>query len=70
MSIAGYFSKRDFKELRMPKPGESTETRDTLSILYEGAVLTGQKSVEQAQREDAIHAAERPGVLQHIYAPR
>jgi hypothetical protein len=54
MSIAGYFCKRG-SELRMPK------TEDSLGIRYEGAVLTGEKSVEQRQRDDAIRAISHSG---------
>jgi hypothetical protein len=50
MSIAGYFSKRGYAELRMPK------TRNDLGIQYQGPVLTGEKSVEQQQRDDALRA--------------
>jgi len=45
MSIAGYFSKRGYTELRMPKE------KDALGIQFEGPVLTGEKSVEQQQRD-------------------
>jgi hypothetical protein len=50
MSIAGYFSKRGDTELRMPKE------KDALRIQFEGPVLTGEKSVEQQQRDAAIRA--------------
>jgi hypothetical protein len=61
MSIAGYLSSRYNPELRMPKSGEHASNRgdtqkDTLSIRYEGPVLTGEKSVEQRQRDVGIHA--------------
>ena len=49
MSIAGYFARRS-AELRMPK------TVDSLNISFEGSVLTGRKSVEEAQRAEAIAA--------------
>ena len=54
MSIAGYLSSRNKTELRMPKSGESASNQgtDTLSIRYSGPVLTGEKSVEQQQRDD------------------
>jgi hypothetical protein len=67
MSIAGYLSSRNNTELRMPKSGESASTRgkdtqnDTLSIRYEGPVLTGEKSVEQQQRDDVIRATSHHG---------
>ena len=48
MSIAGYFSKRGYAELRMPK------TKNDLGIQFEGPVLTGEKSVEHQQREAAV----------------
>jgi hypothetical protein len=61
MSVAGYLSSRYNPELRMPKSGEHASNRgdtqkDTLSIRYEGPVLTGEKSVEQRQRDVGIHA--------------
>jgi hypothetical protein len=39
----------------MPKSGESASNqgKDTLSIRYSGPVLTGEKSVEQQQLDDA-----------------
>ncbi|HEX4135259.1 MAG TPA: hypothetical protein VHY84_11660 [Bryobacteraceae bacterium] len=37
------------------------KTQDSLGIRYEGAVLTGEKSVEQEQRDDAIRAISHPG---------
>jgi hypothetical protein len=46
MSIAGYFSKRT-RELRMPR-------KDSLGIDFEGAVLTGEKSLQHRQCEEAI----------------
>jgi hypothetical protein len=49
MSIAGYFQKRT-NPLRMPT------SRDSTGIRYDGPVLTGRKSVEQAQRDDQIRA--------------
>jgi hypothetical protein len=68
MSIAGYLSSRYNPELRMPKTGESASNggkdtqRDTLSVRYEGPVLTGEKSVEQ-QRDDVIRATSHCGQL-------
>jgi hypothetical protein len=56
MSIAGYLIKRGNTELRMPKSGEPGKGNAGPSIRYEGPVLTGQKSVEQEQRDDAIRA--------------
>jgi hypothetical protein len=49
MSISGYFVPRSV-ELRMPK------TADSLNISFEGSVLTGRKSVKEAQRDEAIAA--------------
>ena len=48
MSIAGYFGRT--RELRMPK------TPSPQGIGFEGEVLTGQKSVEEKQRHEAILA--------------
>jgi hypothetical protein len=59
MCIAGYFLKRRH-ELRMPK------NRDSLGIRFDGSVLTGQKSVEFAQREQEISVQSEPGVLDGI----
>jgi hypothetical protein len=55
MSIAGYLSSRNKTELRMPKSGQSASNqgKDTLSIRYSGPVLTGEKSVEKQQLDDA-----------------
>jgi hypothetical protein len=50
MSIAGYFRKRGYTELRIPK------TKSDLGIQFDSPVLTGEKSVEQQQREAAIRA--------------
>jgi hypothetical protein len=47
MSIAGYLARRT-AELRMPG------TADSLGIYFEGTVLTGEKSVEHQQRDEAI----------------
>jgi hypothetical protein len=53
----------------MPKSGESSSSQgnntndDTLSIRYDGPVLTGEKSVEQGQRDDVIRAASHRGNL-------
>jgi len=49
MSISCYFVPRS-AESRMPK------TADSLNISFEGSVLTGQKSVQEAQRDEAIAA--------------
>ena len=46
MSIAGYLIKRGYTELRMPKH----------SIRSEGLVMSGEKSVEEQRRQDAIRA--------------
>lgn len=54
MSIAGYFQKRT-TELRMS--GSPDPTR----ISYDGPVLTGHKSVEQAQADDQISTLLDPG---------
>ena len=54
MSIAGYFSKRGYTELRMPKPGDA---KGESLIRCEGPVLNGEKSVEQQQR-DVVHRRE------------
>jgi hypothetical protein len=67
MSIAGYLTSRNNAELRIPKSGapsnEKNTHKDTLSIRYEGPVLTGEKSVEQGQRDDVIRAASHRGNL-------
>jgi hypothetical protein len=74
MSIAGYLTSRNNTELRMPKSGVSSSNRgkntqeknihdDTQSIRYQGPVLTGEKSVEQGQRDDVIRAASHRGNL-------
>lgn len=49
MSVCGYFSKG--KETLMPKG------KDTVGIRSEGPVMTGEKSVEQVRREDAIRSS-------------
>jgi hypothetical protein len=54
MSIAGYFSKRGYTELRMPKPGDA---KSEPLIRFDGPVLNGEKSVEQQQR-DVVHRRE------------
>ena len=54
MSISGYFAPRTV-EFRMPK------TADPLDIRFEGPVLTGEKSVQQRQRDDAIAACNTAG---------
>lgn len=49
MSIAGYFSRtHELRTSRKPSP---------LGIGFEGEVLTGEKSVEEKQRHEAILAA-------------
>ena len=48
MSIAGYLSAGK-TEVRMSGKGS-----DELGIRFEGAVLTGEKSVEEALREGAV----------------
>jgi hypothetical protein len=50
MSIAGYLSSRK-PEVRMPQKGS-----DELGIRFEGAVLTGEKSVEEGLRDSAAGA--------------
>jgi hypothetical protein len=45
MSVCGYFGKD--KHTRMPKG------KDSIGIRSEGAVMTGEKSVEQVQHDDA-----------------
>ena len=50
MSIIGYFEE-SVAELRMPK------TPDLLGIRFEGPVLTGEKSVQHRQSDEAIQAA-------------
>jgi hypothetical protein len=64
MSIAGYFQKRT-NPLRMPT------SRDSTGIRYDGPVLTGEKSVEQAQRDDQIRAFvdPTPRILEGILSP-
>jgi hypothetical protein len=57
MSIAGYLASRNNTELRMPKSGEPSSNRGENTIRYEGPVLTGEKSVEQEQRDDMIRPA-------------
>ena len=54
MSISGYFARRTV-EFRMPK------TADPLDIRFEGPVLTGEKSVPERQRDDAIAASNKTG---------
>jgi hypothetical protein len=49
VSIAGYLNARK-TEARMPKGV------DQLSIQYEGAVLVGEKSVEERLKEGAVRA--------------
>ena len=65
MSIAGYFSKRGYSELRMPKSGEpgnsSNSSNDGPSIRSEGPVMSGEKSVEQQLRDDAIRVTPHLG---------
>jgi hypothetical protein len=58
MSIAGYFSKRGYTELRMPKPGDAKNEPLTR---FEGPVLNGEKSVEQRQGEAAVRTPSHPG---------
>jgi len=68
MSIAGYFSKRGYAELRMPKPGDA---KSEPLIRFEGPVMNGEKSVEQQQRdvvhcrEAAVRATPNTGVQYH-----
>ncbi len=50
MSISGYFAKYT-AELRMPR------TPDPLGISFEGLVLTGQRSLQQQHRDEAIRAS-------------
>jgi hypothetical protein len=68
-----YLSSRSNTQLRMPKYGKSTSNRgeekqkDTLSIRYEGPVLTGEKSVEQRQRDVVIRAtSHRPDLYEKL----
>jgi hypothetical protein len=49
MSVAGYIAGDKGGGLRMPRPAE--EGRDGLGIRFSGAVLSGEKSVEQRLRE-------------------
>ena len=49
VSIAGYLS-AGRRELRMPKK----KSGDKLNIRFEGAVLTGEKTVDEKLREDAV----------------
>lgn len=51
MSIAGYFGVRR-PELRMPKKGD-----DRVGARFEGAVLSGEKTVEERLKDDSL----RPG---------
>jgi hypothetical protein len=68
MSIAGYLSSRYNPELRIPKSAEPASSqgkdtkKDTLSIRYDGPILTGEKSVEQ-QRDTPLreHPLAIPG---------
>lgn len=54
MSIAGYFAPR-ITELRMPKKV------DALGISFEGPVLTGERSVQHKQQDEAIRAVDATG---------
>lgn len=67
MSILGYFQPRSV-ELRMPK------TADSLGIRFEGPVLTGEKSVQQQQQDEALRAVNGPaepyrGIPHLVQAP-
>ena len=57
MSIAGYLA-RPMTELRMSK---KTEMTDTLGISFEGPVLTGERSVQRTQRDEAIRVFDTKG---------
>ena len=57
MSIAGYLAPH-ITELRMPK---KTEKTDTLGISFEGPVLTGERSVQHRQRDEAIRTFDTTG---------
>jgi hypothetical protein len=57
MSIAGYLA-RPMTELRMPK---KTEKTDPLGISFEGPVLTGERSVQHRQRDEAIRTFDTTG---------
>jgi hypothetical protein len=62
MSIAGYLSKRNTVELRMPKSDESGKPcNDGPAIRFEGPVMRGEKSVRQEQRDVAIRATSHRG---------
>jgi hypothetical protein len=54
MSISGYFE-RNTTALRMPKAA------DPLGIRFEGPVLTGETSVQERQRDEAIAAWNNTG---------
>ena len=54
MSISGYFQPR-IVELRMPK------TADPLGIGFEGPVLTGERTVQEQERHEAIRAFDTTG---------
>jgi hypothetical protein len=68
MSIAGYLTSRYNAELRMPKPAESplNQAAGGPSIRFEGPVLNGEKSVEEAHRNDAVFAATHRSELHKI----
>jgi hypothetical protein len=52
MSVAGYIAGNKGGGLRMPRVAE--KGRDQLGIRFSGAVLSGEKSVEQGLRESGL----------------
>ena len=52
MSVAGYIAGDKGRGLRMPRVAE--RGRDRLGIQFSGAVLNGEKSVEQRLREAGL----------------